>query len=262
VTNKMTSQRGNFPAAVLLSNGQVLLAGGDGTGGTAVATANLYDPTQNKFLPAHVMGAARAFQLSAQVPGGKALVAGGVDAAGKTLASGEVYDPGSNTWKPVANSMSSPRAGAGASGLPSGKVVLAGGASATTPTTTATASTDIYDPAANTFSGGPAMSTSRILFGLTALADGRVLATGGIAFVGGTGSVLATSELYDPATNSWAGTGALSGGDVGFATSLLQNGQVLLAGGSQDSTTGSTVAELYYADRQAGRALGSLGDRR
>jgi large repetitive protein len=120
---------------------------------------------------------------------------------------------------------------------------LAGGESSASLGTT-TASTDIYDPSTNKFSSGPAINVSRVLFGMTPLSDGRVLAAGGASAGGGPTSTPGLSEVYDPGTNSWSETG-LSPSLGGLTTTLLRNGEVLAAGGTSDFNRGSTQAALF-----------------
>ena len=180
VANTMSSPRGDYPAVAVLRNGTVLIAGGSDTSGTAVASADIYSPATNSFGPASPMGTARQFSVATLLPSGKVLVAGGEDAAGAPVASAEIYDPGTDSWSAAANSMSVPRTFPGVAPLPNGDVLVAGGligGNFNAPSAT-TASTDIYHPSTNSFSAGPPMATSRALFGITPLADGRVLVAG------------------------------------------------------------------------------------
>jgi N-acetylneuraminic acid mutarotase len=250
VANTMSSARGSRPVATLLLNGKVLVAGGSDAVGAPVATADIYDPATNTFAPAHAMSIARQVAIGTLLPSGKVLVAGGEDSSLTPVASAEVYNPGTDSWTLVSNSMSSPRAGEGIAVLPSGKVLLAGGESAASLGTT-TASTDIYDPSTNTFSPAPAMSVSRVLFGMTSLSDGRVLAAGGGTGSGALLSVTGQSEVYDPGTNHWSQTG-LAPSLAGLTTTLLQNGEVLAAGGTTDFHTGSAQAALFTPTAKPG----------
>lgn len=68
------------------------------------------------------------------------------------------------------------------------------------------------------------------------LADGRVLITGGLtAWVTKDGfvrrDVLASTELYDPATGSWKRTGAMSEARHHTTATTLEDGRVLVTGG-------------------------------
>jgi hypothetical protein len=80
----------------------------------------------------------------------------------------------------------------------------------------------------------------------TLLLDGRVLVAGGNS----NGGLLASAELYDPTSGSWAGAGTMEGVRACAPAILLLNGKVLLAGGcSKDGSDGDSgllaSAELY-----------------
>src|SRR5438874_438671 len=75
----------------------------------------------------------------------------------------------------------------------------------------------------------------------TALADGRVLITGGRD---GAGTIVAIAEIFDPATEISTAVGALVTARVSHTATLLPNGRVLIAGGT--SATGSlSSAEIF-----------------
>ncbi|MER5920250.1 kelch repeat-containing protein [Streptomyces mirabilis] len=74
----------------------------------------------------------------------------------------------------------------------------------------------------------------------TRLPNGKVLVAGG----SGTGSNLASAELYDPRTGRWALTGSMHDGRSAATAALLPNGKVLVAGGLGDTGILAS-AELY-----------------
>jgi hypothetical protein len=246
VTGTMSSVRGDQPDAVVLGNGDVLVAGGENASADPVATADLYNPATNSFTATTSMGTARAAAIAMPVNGG-ALVAGGLTGTGSTaVATAEVYKSGSpGTWTPVSNSMSASRAEGAGAVLPSGEVLLAGGGAPSGISETITPTTDLYDPVTNKFTAGPSLTTQRTDFGMTALADGRVLVAGGLdsAFFLSSSST-ASTEVYSPATNTWSSGNPLPDALDGLTTTLLPDGQVLAAGG--DSASGaSTDVSLF-----------------
>ncbi|MGA2009606.1 MAG: kelch repeat-containing protein [Solirubrobacteraceae bacterium] len=245
VSNPMGSSRSSA-AAALMGDGNVLVVGGEGATTLALATTDIYDPATNAFLTGAAappaMSTGRYLPAAATLADGDVLVAGGLDATGTPLANAEVYDPATNAWTPVSNPMSSPRLYASMVPLPGGRELVAGGI--VNAQQQSTASTDIYDPATNSFTPGPAMPIARALFGMVALPDGKILAAGGYPFAGG---VLAESDLFDPATGSWSQTGDLPGGGAaGFATVELPDGQVLEAGGASPDQIGNTSQASLY----------------
>jgi hypothetical protein len=91
-----------------------------------------------------------------------------------------------------------------------------------------------------------AMTEARLGQTATLLPDGRVLVAGGR--IGPNGDRSANSaELYDPASGTWSPTGRMHGARDGHTATLLQNGSVLVAGGSDgdSSQDALSTAELY-----------------
>jgi hypothetical protein len=66
------------------------------------------------------------------------------------------------------------------------------------------------------------------------LADGRVLVAGGQNYSGG--SVLSSTEIYDPRTGQWEPKASMSKARTLASAVLLQNGHVLVIGGQIDNT--------------------------
>jgi hypothetical protein len=74
------------------------------------------------------------------------------------------------------------------------------------------------------------------------LPNGQVLIAGGTTNYGY--DSLSSAELYDPPTGTWTATGALTDARWGHTATVLPNGGVLVAGGS-DGTRTLSSAELY-----------------
>jgi WD40 repeat protein len=77
--------------ATLLSDGRVLIAGGEDESETALASTELYDPEAGKFSPAGSLAQARFYHTATRLSDGRVLIAGGDDESG--LASAELYQP-------------------------------------------------------------------------------------------------------------------------------------------------------------------------
>ena len=133
-------------------------------------------------------------------------------------------------------SMTTPRAAHTATLLPDGRVFVAGGLGGGS----GVASTEVFDPATQTFANASSMSVARTGHTATLLSNGKVLIAGGY-----NGNYLASAELYDPAANSFTPVRAMNAARSGHVAMLLPNGKVLLAGGVGVGWTFLASAEVY-----------------
>ena len=176
--------------ATLLPNGKVLVVGGSDAGGNSLASAELYDPAANGCVAAWTpttrpLTTGRQSHTATLLPNGQVLVVGGRGTGGSSLASAELYDPAANSgagdWFP-AGSLNTGRYLHTATLLPNGQVLAVGGG--TNDGSTAIASAELYDPAANGGAGiwTPTfrpLTTGRYLHTATLLPNGQVLVVGG-----------------------------------------------------------------------------------
>jgi hypothetical protein len=94
------------------------------------------------------------------------------------------------------------------------------------------------------------MTASRVDHTATTLRDGRVLIAGGYSEADDTTQVrhiLATAELFDPKTGTFAATGDMTGSRSGHSATLLSDGRVLIVGGLLigGGSTQPGTAEIY-----------------
>jgi hypothetical protein len=191
---KLMSQPRVGCTATSLDDGTILIAGGLDASGNPQNTAEIFDPVAGTFTPTlGNMLSPRAFHTATYIQTGtigEVLIAGGLannastsGQQGLTLNTAELYNPTSKTFSLVASTMSDFRAFHTATLLNDGTVLIAGGDSDQFPGAAfgATATTDIFNPVAQTFTPttGPLIEPL-LLQGATLLQDGsgKVLITG------------------------------------------------------------------------------------
>jgi hypothetical protein len=165
----------------------------------------------------------------------------------------EVYDPTARNWT-ATGSMAAHREDHTSALMPSGKVLVAGGRSASNGAYLQSA--EIYDPSANTWTATAAMSTPRAYHSMTRLPNGLVLVAGGKT-TDYSSSCTTSAALYNPSTGTWASTGPLGTARYGHTATLLPNGKVLAVCGSGTSKTLGS-AELYDPGSGTWTSAGSL----
>jgi WD40 repeat protein len=109
-----------------MNGGKVLVTGGLDSTGKAIATAELYDPTNQSFtLTKGSLETARAFQTATLLKDGTVLVTGGTDGT-SSLATAELYDPTTGVFSSTGN-MANARQSHMATLLNDGTVLVTGG---------------------------------------------------------------------------------------------------------------------------------------
>src|SRR6185369_8440318 len=137
------------------------------------------------------------------------------------------------------------RRGHTATRLADGRVLIAGGENSSGTLN----QTELYDPAAGSFTAAGNLGAARADHTATLLADGRVLIAGGRS---GANSV-ATTEIFDPATGSFTSGPSMSVARAGHSATLFANGRVLIVGGD---AAGS--AEIFDLAAGTSTATGSM----
>lgn len=166
---------------------------------------------------------------------GKVLCVGGKDKYNNYYASCEIFDPTTEKWE-FTDSLRIARGFSTATLLNDGRVLIMGGRNDTAYFN----SCEIYNPDSAKWTDlienitflGMYQHTS------TLLQDGKVLTAGG-------GNHSAVCPVFDPATNTFKGTGILKQGRNGHTATLLPDGNVLVTGGGISITQTTATCEIY-----------------
>lgn len=203
------------PSATLLSDGRVLLMGGD------AAQSECYDPDTGLFKKVGPELPNRLGHASVLLRDGSVMVSGGGNGFSLALDSTLRFDPAMGTFSGGAR-MANARVYHTATLLLDGRVLLTGGNGQIDAQPVPLATAELYDPVSRSFRPTGSMVSPRTGHSATLLSDGKVL------ILGGQGTI---AELYDPATETFTSTGSLATQRWGPRATLLASGKVLVTGG-------------------------------
>jgi N-acetylneuraminic acid mutarotase len=257
-------------ASVALADDRVLVAGGRNADGDPTPSAEIYDPASGTWTRTAPMNLGRIGHSMSLLADGRVLVAGGTvlgaggASGGQTLrpdSSAEIFDPRTSTWRPT-SAMSTARFEHTATALADGKVLMVGGQGpGQGGRLTALATTELFDPAADTFVSSTDLGEGRTNHAAVLLSDrSTVLVVGG---AGGDNADLSlgSAEIYDSRSGSWNRVGPLTQPRTGATATLMASGNVLVAGG-ESATRGQRRSlvrgEMFDAQSREWRSAGDM----
>ena len=234
------NQARKLHTATLLPDGKVLVVGGTESSGS-----ELYDPATGRWMDAGATKTAGGLSTATLLPNGKVLVAWFHDRVGPSTA--EIFDPASRTWTstaPMKTAFTRPTATL----LHNGQVFITGGfnhpikdvewggnglmLNATAVGGFLPSCAEVYSQTTGRWTAitnSLAMPRPTIsgFHTATMLSNGKVLLVGmGVMDVPYSGA-----QLYDPASETWLATGAMTQQRGDHTATLLADGKVLVVGG-------------------------------
>ncbi len=256
--------------AVLLGDGRVLVTGGISEG-ELLSSAEIYDPATGRWTSTASMGVPRLGNTLTLLSNGNVLSTGGTSAdtaagagGGQTIRpdnTAEIYNTTTNQWTKTSGAMSTPRFEHTATPLDDGRVLIAGGQGPPIAgSSEALASTELYDPAVDSFRNSNDMSDARFNHTAVLLPDRTVMVSGGAGGTNGDTS-LATAEVFSPGDGRWTNVGALTGSRTGHTATAFPDGRVLVAGGetvTRGNRRSLASAEIFTLDRGEWRSAGNM----
>ncbi|AGC49304.1 kelch domain-containing protein [Myxococcus stipitatus DSM 14675] len=226
--------------ATLLGNGKVLIVGGNNASGQPLKSVELYDPANGgSWSEAAPLSTERyghdAVRLSAS---GEVLVIGGGTAETASVESVEVYDPELNKWS-TRGTLPAGRHRVVATEISGDRVLAVGGSAGVT-------TSDLYQHSTKSWTAIAATSqVPRVGHSVTRLNNGEILVAG---------SVNAALTVYWAETDilsenslgsNWASAGTLNVPRSHHTATLLDSGDVLVAGGTKGIMDSLDVVQIY-----------------
>jgi len=235
ITGSLADGRRGFEMAKL-PGGRVMAAGGTAFGSANPTTGTqIWSPGSGIWQAHSGMMVESITNFSRQdfrmvaLEDGRVLAAGGYYPGGPAnpidaSASAELWDLATMRWSETGSMAYKRPGGFEMVLLGDGRVLVVGGSTAADPTGGGAAvSAEIYDPVTGLFTLTGNMTVPRTgQFGLSLLADGRVMVAGG-------GGLDPDTELWDPETGEWSDGGPLT--TLGYKLSMapIRNGTALFA---------------------------------
>ncbi|NNN07450.1 MAG: hypothetical protein HKL90_16295, partial [Elusimicrobia bacterium] len=241
-----------FHTATPLTDGTILVTGGESASSSPLATAEVYSPALGAFAPTSgPMSLNRSNHTSTLLTNGRVLIAGGFTNQTSTSQTNvaEIYYPNTRIFEPTVP-MAYARADHTATLMPDGSVIVLGG---DTPAGTYLNAAEVYSSTADVWTTLAPMPSGLASQTATLLKDGRILVAGGRTSGGASAQVYA----YTPASDTWATLAAMPLALYDHTATLMFDGRVLVAGGN-DGLGSTKKSFLYDPGSNSWTPVGSL----
>ena len=252
-------------SALRMTDGRVLIVGGEGPDRQPTREVEIYDPSKLKSHQAGSIVTPRCVPSLTQLLDGEVLVTGGMGCqtypVQAPVRSIEIYNPRTGSSRIVGEFKAELKFNRDATLLKDGRVLFTGGVDAQG---NLVGENEIYDPSTNKLTAVAAMTVHRCGESIVALPDGSALFAGGVPCGIYPDNALKSAEIFDPRTNQFRAVGEMKSAQYRPGIALLKDGRVLLAGGSWGTQYSVSVnsAELYDPKSQTFSPTGNLTTRR
>lgn len=230
--------------ATSLANGDVLVFGGFTEEEDTLAGAQLFHQESESWGQIAQPRIRRQSHTSTRLLDGRVLIAGGLGEDREYLDSALLYHPVSKTFTETGR-MTTARSNHVAVMLEDGRVLLIGG---TGTGWTFLASAEIFDPQTGAFTKTGDMGEPREGHTAVILKDGNVLVSGGHRGRGNGIIISGTAEIYDFASGRFKSTGKMTLRRHKHDSLTLQDGRVLVLGGSDERDSRGVYKSVEFYD--------------
>ena len=247
-------------SALRLSDGRVLIVGGEGPDKQPTLEVEIYDPSTRTSHLAGSIATPRCSPSITQLADGDVLLAGGSLCppypVQRLIKSIELYNVKTG-HSGIVSEFRVTRYLHDATLLKDGRVLFTSGIDSEREVV---GENEIYDPATNKLTAAGAMTVRRIRESIVPLRDGTVLFAGGVRSYRYPDNAYKSAEIFDPRTNQFRPVGDMNSGGYCPGTALLKDGRVLLAGGAWSTTDVRPLntAELYEPKSQIFSPTGKM----
>lgn len=213
----------------------LIVGGGSELRATALATTELFNPQRKIWTPGPPLNVARRDPEVVTDSDGRIYAIGGSTGATRVGSNSiEVLEPSSQTWK-MLSPMKDGRIGHTAILLDDGRILVAGGQSAPEQYL---ATVEIFVPNKNEWISAGVLSEARAFHHARQLKNGLVA-----VFGGGTDSTATnTVDILDTKTLKWQQAAPMLEPRWGFASAVLDDGRLLVAGGRIPAQKASSLS--------------------